>query len=194
MNDANGRGSPRGDRLNFSQLMFLPRAIAFSVEVFLHTRIGERYADVQAAAALVIIPMSTLFWPGRDPRPTLCFLALYVLMCVRNRVEGLLARGRSPSTHSRYTGYPRLLRHFPKHDEAGFKLRVEPLLVFVFGSAVAALDEPLGVYLMVAAGCLLVSALASGAVERQMLLDLNDLVIEQRQRAERFRAMQEDQV
>jgi hypothetical protein len=193
VHDPSPQSPLRNSRMTFAQLLFIPRTLAFSVEVFLHTGIGERYADVQAAAALLLIPMYTIFWPGHDPRPMLLFLMLYVAMCFRNRVAGLLRRGAPPEGHSRYTGEPRLLRHFPKHTEASFKLRVEPALVFMIGAAIAVYSEPLGVYLMLAAGGLFVSVLSTAAVDRQLILDLNDLLLEQKERAERFRAMHDDQ-
>lgn len=192
MHDPTSRNPPQGGRLSFSGLLFIPRTLAFSVEVFLHTGMGERYADVQAVAALVLIPFYGGFWPGDDPGPLLVFHALYVVMCLRNRVEGLAGRRRPPGTHSRYTGLPRLLYRFPKHTEADFKLWVEPVLVLGLGALIAIVSPPLGTYLMAAAAGLFISVLASAAIDRQMLLDLNDLIIEQQQRAERFRAMRDE--
>jgi hypothetical protein len=178
--------------MTFPELLFIPRSLGFSVEVFLHTRMGERYADVQALAVFVLVPVFAAMWPGHDPGPLLMFLLLYMVMCLRNRVEGLASRRRPPGSHSRYTGLPRLLHRFPKHSEASFKLWVEPALVLLFGGAIAIVSAPLGTYLMAAAVGLFISVLASAAVDRQLLLDLNDLVIEQQQRAERFRAMREE--
>lgn len=186
--------APHGaGRLTFAEILFIPRALAFSVEVFLHTRMGERYADVQAAAVLVILPFYAVLWDGRGVRPLFLFLLAYVAMCARNRVEVLLLRGRAPSGHSRYTGEPRLMARFPGRTEEEVKRFCEPALVFWLGAAFWLFTRPLGAYLMLAACALFVTVTASGLIERQQLLDLNDLMIENQQRAERFRAMREDQ-
>lgn len=186
--------SPQGSgRLTFAELLFIPRTLAFSVEVFLHTRMGERYADAQAVAVLVLVPLYAALWEGRDLQPLFVFLLLYVAMCLRNRVEGILRRGELPRGHSRYTGVPRLMRQVPGRSELHVKQYVEPAVVFLLGGVLCLVSEPLGVYLMLAAGGLFVSVLASGVVDRQQLLDLNDLMIENQERAEQFRAMRGDQ-
>jgi hypothetical protein len=179
--------------MTFAELLFIPRTLAFSVEVFLHTRMGERYADAQAVAVLALIPFYVVLWEGRGARPLLLFLLAYVAMCARNRLEGLLRRGQVPSSHSRYTGVPRLMSQLPGRSELDVKRYAEPGLVFLLGAATCTLTPPLGVYLMLAAGGLFLSVLSSGAVDRQQLLDLNDLMLENQERAERFRAMRGDE-
>ena len=193
MNDQQGQGQDGGPKLTFSQLLFIPRSLAFSAEVFLHTGMGARYSDVQAAAVLFLIPLYAALWEGRDPTPLFIFLGLYLVMCLRNRVEGFLRRGKMPVAHSRYTGVPRLMRHCKGRTEEYVKQHVEPVVVLILGGALCPFSEPLGVYLILAAGGLFVSVLASSAVDRQLILDINDLMIEQQERAEQFRAMREDQ-
>ncbi|MEW4569543.1 hypothetical protein AB1L88_16885 [Tautonia sp. JC769] len=173
-------------------LLAIPKVLAFTAEVFLHTRMGERYAGVQAVLGLPLIFIYTLIWEGHDPRPMLVFLALYVLMCLRNRVEILLRSGSAPRAHSRYTGRPRWLKYAPKVPEVKFKQDYEPSLLLLFGAATATFYPPLGIYMMLAGVGLFVSVSSSLHIERQQLLDLNDLVIEQQERAERFRAMRGD--
>jgi len=193
LNDQTGQAQNGNARLTFSQLLFIPRSLAFSVEVFLHTKMGDRYSDVQAAAVLLLVPLYAALWEGRDPTPLFVFLALYVAMCVRNRIECILRRGKPPVCHSRYTGLPRLMGQCPGRGEVYVKQHVEPVVVFVLGGALCPLSESLGVYLMLAAAGLFVSGLASTAVDRQLVLDINDRMIEQHERAEQFRAMRDDQ-
>ncbi len=193
MHNPSSQGPQGAGRLTFAEILFIPRTLAFSVEVFLHTRMGERYADVQAVAVLVLIPFYAILWEGRGVRALFAFLLAYVAMCARNRVEGLLRRGQMPACHSRYTGVPRLMGQLPGRTELQVKQYAEPGLVFLLGGATCTITAPLGVYLMLAAGGLFVSVLSSGAVDRQHLLDLNDLMIENQERAERFRAMRGDE-
>ncbi|RUL89426.1 hypothetical protein [Tautonia sociabilis] len=154
---------------------------------------GERYADIQALAVLVLVPFYAALWEGRDVRPLFIFLLAYVAMCVRNRAEGLLRRRQMPICHSRYTGVPRLMGQLPGRTELEVKRYAEPGLVLLVGGALCTFTPPLGVYLMLAAGGLFVSVMASGVVDRQHLLDLNDLMIENQARAEQIRAMRGDE-
>lgn len=186
------RPDPRIGFRNFvSILVFLARTLAVSVEVFLHRSetFGERYLDLQAAAALLLI----FFWPAfcepvHDPLPMLVFLGLYLLACltVRIAVHRRIRRG-GPQQHSRYTGTPALMKRFRRTPEIKVKCVVEPIVVFLVGSVLLGFSPPLGGYLMVASAGLFVSTSLAENCDRKRNRDLNDAYIEQTRIAERFR-------
>ena len=138
-------------------LAFISRIGSVTVEVFLHSRFGERYIGMEAAAALVLVPVFGLFWPEYDLEPLMQFLGAYLFMCLLARIGMTLRRLRGVREHSRYTGYPHLLRLFPLLPEEAVKRFVEPFFVMCAGMAGRDYNEPLGGYLMFAAVCLFIS-------------------------------------
>lgn len=192
MHQEQPRPDPQTGFRNFvSILVFIARTFAVSVEVFLHRSetFGERYLDLQAAAALLLI----FFWPAfcgpmHDPLPMLIFLGLYLLACltVRMAVHRRIRRG-GPQPHSRYTGTPALMKRFRRTPEIKVKRVVEPIVVFLAGSVLLAFSPPLGGYLMIASAGLFISTSLAENYDRQRLRDLNDAYLEQSRVAERFR-------
>ncbi|WP_169974032.1 hypothetical protein [Tautonia rosea] len=184
--------SAQDGRPTFAELMIIPRVLAFTVEVFLHTRMGVRYAGAQSVAALILLLFYAAMWQEHDPAPMLAFMALFFAMCVRNRFEVLRNYGKLPRSHSRYSGYPRLMRWVTRKSETEVKQVDEPLLVLLLGFLLSPLSVPLGVYLMLASGSLALSVLTTTLIEREEMLDLNDLLLEYKERAERFRRLRDD--
>ena len=178
---------PAGTGTNY--LLLIIQAWAFSAEVFLHRGFGERYIGVQGGLVLLLAPFYAALWEGRDLRALVLFIPVYLLMCVAARLGVVARRRRGEFGHSYYSGWPRLMRFFPGHDEVKFKLNTEPILVVLFGCAVCLVDLPLGVYLSIAGFCIGLKTTEEIAGEHHLDLDMNDVVIDQEQRAERFRAM-----
>ena len=169
--------------------------LAVSVEVFLHRSrtFGERYIGINAALVLIAVPFYTLFWDGYDVMPLMLFLVAFMFMCFMART-GVLVRLRQggPQEHTRYTGYPRILRLLPKLGERTVKLIVEPMAVFLTGVFTMSFSEPLGGYLMVASVGLLASVHLSVGYDRNRSLDMHDASIDQRHVAEGFRELRGD--
>jgi hypothetical protein len=174
-------------------LMVIPEAWCISINVFLHRHFGARYFGLQAAAVLLLIPCYCGLWPHADLRPMLIFLLAYVVMCVVARVcMGIRRlRGETPQ-HSRYCGYPVLMKFLPFLSEVTVKRFIEPLLVFLGGVFMLPLNQPLALYWMIGAACMggMVSS-AVGFGQRQAM-DMHDSVIDQQELAERFRGMRGD--
>ncbi len=168
-------------------LLFVVHAWAVSIEVFLHRGIGERYVGAQGAAVLLLVPVYCLGWEGYDLAPMMYFLAAYLVMCLLARLEVIARRRRGEYGHSQYTGRPLIMRLFPGWDEVKVKANTEPLLVVIIGCLTFALSPPLCFYLIIAAICLAAKTNGEAVLEHQFTLDLNDAVIEQEVRAERFR-------
>lgn len=178
-----------------SIFVFLCRALALSVEVFLHRTgsFGERYIGLQAGATVLLIFFYPVFWKGHDPRPVLVFLGCYLFMnlCVRARTQLRRKRG-GPQPHSLYTGAPWVLSFLPRMSEEKIKTFIEPMLVFLTGVFTMALNEPLGGYLLIASAGLLVSTNLTAGYERKRALDMHDAYVDGRGTAERFRDMRRD--
>ena len=185
-------GTGQRIRSTVSWLLFICRALAVSVEVFLHRSrsFGARYVGTQAAVAAVIIFCFPAFFERHDPRPMMWFLAAFLWMCLMARA-GTVARqrGGEPEEHSYYTGRPRLMRVFRRIPEVNLKSVTEPFLVFVAGLVAHEMNEPLGTYLMFAAVALLVSVKLSVRYERVRALDMNDSLLEQRRVTDQWRDM-----
>lgn len=186
------QGDSRMERLKnaIGWIAFISGTLAVSVEVFLHRRLGARYLGLQAAAVILLVPLYSLFWEGHDVAPLAQFLAVYLVMCFFHRI-GNAARSRrgGAQEHTRYTGYPRLMRLLPRTSERTVKLVIEPIIVFLVGTFTLPASEPLGSYLMLASAGLIVSTHLSAGYERTRALDMHDASIDQRQLAEDFHGM-----
>ncbi len=192
MDQDHGPSGPERLKTALGWVAFMSGALAISVEVFLHRSrsFGERYVGMQAAAVIVIVPLYSMFWEGYDLMPLMRFLGAFLLMCFLVRLGGLVRRRRDgQGVHSRYTGYPRLMRLMPRADERRVKGALEPLLVFFAGIFASPTSEPLGGYLILTSVGLAVSVQLSVGYERQRVIDMNDAYLEQRYVAERFREM-----
>ncbi|QOJ14815.1 MAG: hypothetical protein HRU75_09260 [Planctomycetia bacterium] len=173
-------------------VVFICRALAVSVEVFLHNAgsFGERYLGLQVGAALLIMFVYPLFWEGHDPTPLFIFMGffLFACLCIRVRTAQRVRRG-GPQEHTMYTGTPTLMRRFGRMGEAKVKSIVEPMFVFITGVFTMSLSEPLGGYLMVASVGLLASTHLTIGYERRRAMDMNDAYIDQQNAVDRFRRM-----
>jgi hypothetical protein len=169
-------------------VLFFSQVLETSIVVFLRRGFGARYFGMQALAVIPLVLVYTLLWRGHDVGPVLWFLACYGLMLGVARF-GVVRRGIG-SEHSFYSGYPKVLqcRAFRgRLSEARAKSLVEPLLVLGAGALLAKANEPLGLYIMLCAGGLVVSRQLAIAYMRNRVLDMRDSYMEQREVAERFR-------
>jgi hypothetical protein len=176
-------------------LMLVLRALAATVEVFLHrsSTFGDRYLGVQSGLAVPLIYFYPVFWEGHDVRPLYAFLLAYLFMCGVVRMASVARRRRGElGEHSYYAGTPRLMRIVGRMREATVKGVVEPALVLSVGAAVGKFNAPFGGYLMIAAGALFFSAQAMQTAERRRVLDLHDAYMEQRRIAEQWRSVRRD--
>ena len=199
MNQQNDDGPPPGGPGCGGRVFVLGiEAVACSVAVFLRRGFGRRYLAGRAAAVVPLLLTYGALWgggrrhadpdPRRDPGPVLLFLAAFLALCVAARVAGVVRRRRDPhDEHSQYDGRPLLGRVVPFLGEAAVKRFVEPPVVFVAGALTVAWSEPLGVYLIGAAACLLLRAAVAEGWHRRRADDMADSMIEQRQLAERVR-------
>lgn len=174
--------------------LFVVRALAVSVEVFLHdpTTFGERYLGPQVLVTLLVMFCFPALWPNEDPEPMLWFLGLFLILCGVARV-GITNRRRrgKPDPHSYYNGVPLLLKlprsRWSKVTEEDVKGYQEPALVGLVGFFLLEVNRPLSVYLMMAAVAMFLAERVSQRVTRNRLLDLQDAQLEQRSLLERFR-------
>jgi len=173
-------------------LLLVARALACSVEVFLHksSSFGERYLGAQAALAALIIFIFPVFAPEGDPEPLLLFLVAYLVMCGAARAGVVARRKRGQlGPHSFYTGTPRVLG---RSSEAFVKGGLEPIAVWLTSAVLAEFSPLLASYLAVAGCGLVVSVQLTLAAERRRVLDMHDAYMEQRRTVEAWRAMHRD--
>lgn len=170
---------------------FFPRALAMSVELFLHrgSSFGERYLGAQGLVAAAIMFFFPVFWPESDPTPLMWLLIAYLALWVlaKGRIAARRARGEG-AEHSYYTGRPHLMGLSRGRGEVRIKSSVEPALVIVTGIVVLGLNEPLGAYLLVSGVGLGIAVNASLQQERMRALDMQDALMEQRRIAEQWRS------
>jgi prepilin signal peptidase PulO-like enzyme (type II secretory pathway) len=174
-------------------LRFLVDSWAVSVVIFLRSGFGVRYSGSQGAMVLLIVPMFLFLTPpAHDPRPLCWFLGAYLVMWVFARLGALRRRATGDTTHSYYSGWPRLMAIFRFLSESTVKQYVEPVLVALLGAWIGNYNAPLGIYLVVAAVCMAVASLQDELALRRRVMEMNDAVSEQRVIAEQFREMQGD--
>ena len=182
--------SPENGQLLACLVEGIARAIALTVEVFLHRGFGCRYVGCGMMGTGIIFVFAE-FFPTEDPRPILCFLIAYAVLWLIATVGVLIRhwRGNDP-VHSRYTGRPYLWHLLPGWKEENVK-HLEALAVILLGYGVHFLNRPLGDYLMFAASLVFLRGYNLAATRRSRAVEMNDSVIDQRLVAQRFRDMQE---
>ena len=118
------------------------------------------------------------------------FLLAYLKACVVARA-GVLWRKlkKQEFNHTMCSGWPYLMRVFPRWTELTVKRYVEPLLVVVIAIPFLYFIPALGFYLLLAAGALFVTVDQTEVEARRRAELMHDAVIEATQQAERFRAM-----
>jgi hypothetical protein len=171
----------------------LIEAMALSAAVFLRRGFGDRYIGLQGAIAAGIILFCAASCRDSDSVPLFIFFWAYLCMCGGARAEVVRRRSQGLSiSHSRYNGWPRLMRFFPGWKEMTVKRFVEPLVAFAAAILAYLVNRPLGLYLFFAAWSLFVTSHLIELRDRKLALDMHDAVIEAQQRAERFRSMRGD--
>jgi len=183
-----GEGQGRGGG---TLALLLARALACSLEVYLHRNFGERYLGAQALLAMLIMFVFPAFMPGEDPTAMMVFLGLY-LVGLGVASAGIAARRKRGELgpHTFYTGTPCIGgRHI---SETTMKGAIEPMLAILGGAFLFELDSVLGAYLVIAGLGLLVSVQLTLASERKRVLDMHDAYEEQRRTAEVWRSMRRD--
>ncbi len=171
------------DGINF--LFLMCQSVGVTCEIFLHRGFGRRWPGVCGMYGLVVLVLFPLFWPPAEAGPLLCLLGAYIAACVLARICALCSGGNG--AHSRYSGNPRIARLLPFLSESTIKRLIEPMLVFSIGVAMLGVNQPLGVYLILAAWGLFISTNVAEVWARSRAQDLQDAVMEQRDIAERFR-------
>jgi hypothetical protein len=194
MQQEQGQNGPERFKAAAYWLTFICRALAFSLEVFLHksSSFGRRYVGMQALVATLIIFFFPVLMPEHDPRPLHGFLLLFLAMCLLVRVSTFVRRCGGDQVHSFYNGEPRLSFLTRWTSELTVKRGLQPLLVFVGGALTLSISQPLGAYLMLAAFGLGASVSLSAGFDETRAMDMRDSFIEQRQLAERFRGGRRD--
>jgi len=174
----------------FSWFALLCQVLETSVIVFLRRGFGCRYLGGQAAAVIPVVFVYYLFCKGQDIRPLFCFLGLFLLACLKARIGTLLAERRGDVVHSYYSGTPSVMQ-WPvfrgRLSESTAKRLVDPLSVLLLGIACLPYSEPLGSYLMVAAGACWISVMLATGYQKERVLNARDAYISQRDDAEQFR-------
>ena len=190
--ESGDRGRPgAGPRI----AVLVVEAVACSAAVFLHGRFGRRYLGLRAAAVVPLVLLYAPLW-GRSgearqsPGPMFAFLAAYLLLCLKERAAGVLRRRREGhDEHGLYDGRPALLRVLPFAGEASVKKLVEPVLLFGGGCLTVAVSAPLGLWMVMAAFCLMATACLRDGWDRRRADDLADAMLAQRQLAVRVRGV-----
>lgn len=168
----------------------LLESLAFITVVFLRRGFGDKFVDLQAGVALLLLIFYGFFFPGHDLTLVHLYLSAFILMCVRHRFR----KKAGLSEHSRYSGTPRLMRVFPRVSESTIKRWYEPGVVMAVGFVASFVDDPFaGIFIWSGIGILFNEASAEMAM-KQRISDMNDLYLEQRGVLDRFRRERGDYV
>jgi hypothetical protein len=130
------------------------------------------------------------YFNGQHCEPLFCYTAAYSVLWL---IAGISTLKRcwsdNDKVHSRYTGRPYVWSLVPNWKEDNVK-NLEALAVVLLGFGIHYMTPPLGDYLMLAAGLMLLRGYCHLIQQRDRLIAMNDQAIEQRIVAERFRDMQ----
>ena len=163
-------------------MMLFAQSFAVPIEVLLHRKFGARYLSMKALIAVGLMIVFPVFLPHSDPRPLLWFIGVYLLMCLRARIETRWRERRGFVEHSRYSGFPRVCEHRPRWSEVTVKRIGEPFAAMLTGAIIAGLyNGPLGMFIVCGGFCMMVVATATVEADRARRLDLQDAVIDSEQ-------------
>jgi len=162
-----------------------------TIEVFIHGgEFGCRYIT-SGLTGVVVIFVFLGFCPNDNPLPLLWFMAAYALVWLARMIAMVIRRWRGLGRlHSAYTGRPYLGRLLPTMKEETVKT-LESLTVFAVGFWVGCLNAPLGDYMMLTSALMFLRGVMLSSRQRAEAIELNDMVIEQKLVADRFRDMQQ---
>lgn len=154
------------------------------IKVFLHNGIGRRYLRINVIGGALLIPIFSCYCPPQDVGYLgLLWLAFLFMVAVRQ------VQAASPSArrcHSQYNGFPWLMRFTWCESEVDFKRFWEPLIVFLTGFLVSAINLPLGSFLIWGAICMFIRGSIVNAYNQMRLDDARDAMIEQEVFAEQL--------
>jgi hypothetical protein len=167
------------------------RALALSVEVFLHRGFGPGYVGC-GLFVFVLMFFFAMFFPKENTGPLAAFAAMYGIFWLVAVVNVIVRWWRGiQNIHSRYNGRPHLCWLLPRWKEKNVKL-LESCLVIALAGGVHHLSRLLGDYLVLASIVMFVRDYSLASMQRMRAVELNDAVIEQKEIAEQFREMQQD--
>ncbi|MBY0261402.1 MAG: hypothetical protein K2Q20_03620, partial [Phycisphaerales bacterium] len=149
-NGANSGGTTGNSVKGARILVFAARALASPLEACLRREFGPKHFGVQAVASLALFPLWMMFWPGWSCDGLIVFWVYALFMFARARAESLRMLRNGTNVHTRYNGWPRLSRWFPRMSEANVKAKCEPAFCFIVGILLFCVSEPLGSFIVVA--------------------------------------------
>lgn len=176
-------------------LLLLFRIWAHSFLVFLRIRFGSRYQGMAPVGAFFLMAVWTWYFmgEGHDPIPMVIFILLFLAVNGCHQVAAWWRNVRQipDQEHSRFCGYSRLQKNFPRLSETTIKLRIEPIFVCLTGAVLWTINAPLGLYFIIGSFCMHASLSLVEQWNHQQALRMHDLMIEQQQMAERMREFRE---
>ena len=171
------------------------RALSVSVEVFMRDSrtFGQRYLGVQAAAAIGVLCIYSLFCDPSEAGWIYGFLCIYVFALAVARGQSNANRRRAGVVpHSYYSGRPLLMRLNGHLKEGQVKGVLEPIVVWVAGGVIVGSHPALGFYLILAGTAVMLTSQVANAAERKRVLDMHDAYMQQRQTVEEWRDVRRD--
>jgi len=182
-------------RQGMGLLILLTRAWSDSFLVFLRTGFGSRFQGMAPVGAFLLMVFWTLLFmgEGHDPMPMKIFILSYLAVNGCHQAAALWRKIRRipDEEHSRYCGYPRLLKNFPRFSETTIKVRIEPIFVCLTGCVLWTINVPLGLYFICGSFCMNASVSLVENWHREQALRVHDQMIEQQQMSERIREFRE---
>lgn len=149
---------------------------------------GPRFIGL--LGGLSVLPMMAIMAAKRDcnPGPLTALMVLFIARWFAGRAAHLyrLVRRRPLPCHSRYAGTPLLTKVFPTLSEKTAQW-LECPIVFVVGAGLNLLNQPLGLYLMLASVAMGVWLMLGQMYTTNRTMDMRDNAIEQQAMAEKFK-------
>jgi hypothetical protein len=189
-----GRNGHRQSRDLFRNTRGLLAVAAHTSESWLHFNRGEENALRRTLLGFGLMLIYMIVYHLAFPRVYMFPMGLFTLWTtLLSTVHwlGTLWRRitKKPLQHSRYTGEPHLLRWL-RCDEMTIKW-MEPPCLFALGLLVRPHSPPVGIWIMLSGLSMLILMVRAARIERKQVVDLNNSVIEQTVRAQKFGRMRQ---
>jgi len=170
-------------------IILVIRSWALTLEVFLRRQLGSRHIGLEGPLAFLVLLFYATECPGYDLGPLGWFTLAFFGACVLHRFRPLsyFFTGQIDPIHTRYSGRPILWKFVPFLSELAVKRYVEPLFLFALAICLLPWNPPLGFYVLVGSGCLLLTVSMDVGVLQHRVQSMQDMLVEQQVVADEFR-------
>jgi hypothetical protein len=185
----NKNAKPPGEIVNWPLIACI--SVGLPLELVLHNvmTFGVRSVGPRAGAAVLLMVLWLTCYPAQNVVPLTCFLIGVIALSIIAQTSATFRWWRGKKTNTRYNGKPYAMWLLPHWKEVTIK-RLEPVLALLLAWVIHHFNHPLGTFLITSAIGLGIRVAVEHRMIRELAMDMNDAMIQQKIALETLRNMQ----